>query len=101
MTRKTIALSAAFGLLLAGSASSEMLAPGGGAGNTGATAPSLAPDPLSDKPTIDERPAGAVPGNPSPASVPGSTPGVNIGGTPTSGPPGSGGSSGGPSLGNR
>lgn len=47
------------------------------------------------------RPATVAPGNPSPSSVPGTNPGVNIGGTPTSGPPGTGGAAGGPGIGNR
>jgi hypothetical protein len=101
MTRKALILATALGLSLAGPAFAQTLAPTGGAGNTGVTTPSMAPDEglQSKEPSL--RPAPNVVGNPSPSSVPGSTPGVNVGGTPTSGPPGTGGTSGGPSLGNR
>lgn len=100
MTRTTIALAAALSLSLAGPALAQ-LAPTGGAGNTGVTTPSMAPGPVPRADDPDLRPAPNVVGNPSPSSVPGSTPGVNIGGTPTSGPPGTGGTAGGPSLGNQ
>ncbi|EIZ82990.1 hypothetical protein WYO_4283 [Methylobacterium sp. GXF4] len=101
MTRMTLALSGALTLLLAGPAAAQVTT--GGAGNTGVTAP----------PTTGGVGAGTVgngpnaqittgtTANPSNSSVPGTTPGVNIGGTPTSGPPGTGGTAGGPALGNR
>lgn len=98
MTRATLAL-AALTIALSGPALAEPLAPTGGAGNTGVTAPSLAPGNAPRARETDLRPAPNVVGNPSPNSVPGSSPGVNIGGTPTSGPPGTGGTAGGPSIG--
>ncbi|SFG60759.1 hypothetical protein [Methylobacterium gossipiicola] len=87
--------------VLSGPAFAQTLAPTGGAGNTGVTTPSMKPD---DDLRSADRPSRSAPnvvGNPSPAAIPGSTPGVNIGGTPTGGPPGTGGAAGGPSLGNR
>lgn len=93
----TLAFAATFGLVLSLPASAQVVT--GGAGNTGVTPPA----------TVGgvgrgERDLGAGPvarGNeasPSNMSVPGTTPDVNIGGTPTSGPPGTGGTAGGPSL---
>ncbi|KQP30410.1 hypothetical protein ASF27_05685 [Methylobacterium sp. Leaf102] len=100
MTR--LALTAALAAILAASpALAQPVAPTGGAGNTGVMTPALEPDAGMQAKDRPLRPAPNVVGNPSPASVPGSTPGVNVGGTPTSGPPGTGGASGGPSLGNR
>ncbi|MCJ2114159.1 hypothetical protein MKK64_23610 [Methylobacterium sp. E-025] len=98
MTRSTIALASALGVLLSGPASAQIVT--GGAGNTGVTAPpgtggvvggarDLGPSPITR----------GNEANPSNSSVPGTTPSVNIGGTPTSGPPGTGGAAGGPSLG--
>ncbi len=106
MTRKPFALAAAtlaaaLSVCPAGPASAQPVAPTGGAGNTGVMTPSLEPDAGLSSKDRPSRPAPNVVGNPSPASVPGSTPGVNVGGTPTSGPPGTGGAAGGPSLGNR
>ena len=100
MTRNPLPLAALL-VALSGPAFAQALAPTGGAGNTGVTTPSMKPDDDlrgTDRPL---RPTPNVVGNPSPAAVPGSTPGVNIGGTPTGGPPGTGGAAGGPSLGNR
>ncbi|KAB1068134.1 hypothetical protein F6X51_27160 [Methylobacterium planeticum] len=97
--RTTIALAAALGLVLAGPALAETLAPTGGAGNTGVKAP-----PGTGSVGPDARDLGPIPitsgnmANPSNSSVPGTTPDVNIGGTATGGPPGTGGTSGGPSL---
>ncbi|NEU15021.1 hypothetical protein G3T14_23545 [Methylobacterium sp. BTF04] len=101
MTRTTIAFTTALTILVAGPALAQSLAPTGGAGNTGVTTPSMAPGAVPQANDLDLRPAPNVVGNPSPASVPGTSPSVNIGGTPTSGPPGTGGTAGGPSLGNR
>ncbi|WP_019904077.1 hypothetical protein [Methylobacterium sp. 77] len=101
MARTTFTLSALLGLVLAGPALAEPLAPTGGAGNTGVMTPAMEPGPVPRPNESAQRPAEAIPGNPSPASVPGSTPDVNIGGTPTGSPPGTGGTAGGPSLGGR
>lgn len=71
----------------------------GGAGNTGVTPPASV-----GGVTRGERDLGPSPitrgneANSSNSPVPGTTPGVNIGGTSTSGPPGTGGAAGGPSL---
>lgn len=100
MTR--IPLATALAVILAlGPASAQTLAPTGGAGNTGVARPSSGPGAVPRDPDSGVRPAPSVPGNPSPAAIPGSTPGVNIGGTPTSGPPGTGGAAGGPSIGSQ
>lgn len=91
---------AALMLALSAPASAQVVT--GGAGNTGLQAPAgtggvrpgerdLGPPP----------PSAGNAANPSNSAVPGATPGVNIGGTPTSGPPGTGGTAGGPALGNR
>lgn len=101
MTSWTRIRAAALGLCLCGPVHAEPLAPTGGAGNTGVTAPGRGPGEIPETGGPTSRPAPAIPGNPSPASVPGSSPGVNIGGTPTSGPPGTGGAAGGPSIGNQ
>ncbi|GJE39095.1 hypothetical protein [Methylobacterium persicinum] len=72
----------------------------GGAGNTGVTPPGSVGGVARG-----ERDLGPSPitrgneANPSNSPVVGTTPGVNIGGTTTGGPPGTGGTSGGPSLG--
>lgn len=97
--RTTIALAAALGLALCGSALAEPLAPTSGAGNTGVKAPAGTGGVGPDARDLDPSPitAGNI-ANPSNSSVPGTTPGVNIGGTQTSGPPGSGGAAGGPSI---
>ena len=97
MIRRTLAIATVLGLGLAGPASAQIVT--GGAGNTGVTPPAgtggvgggardLGPSPITR----------GNEANPSNASVPGTTPNVNIGGTPTSGPPGTGGAAGGPSL---
>lgn len=97
MTRTTIALAGAIGFILAGPATAQVVT--GGAGNTGVAAPpgtggvgpgarDLGPSPITR----------GNEANPSNSAVPGMTPGVSIGGTPTSGPPGTGGTAGGPSL---
>jgi len=97
MTRTKLALSGIVGLLLAGPAAAQVVT--GGAGNTG-----VAPPPGTGGVGQGARDLGPSPitrgneANPSNSSVPGTTPDVNIGGTPTGGPPGTGGSSGGPSL---
>jgi hypothetical protein len=96
--RTPFAIAAAASLVLTGSASAQVVT--GGAGNTGVTAPAtvggagpgardLGPSPMTR----------GNEANPSHSPVPGTTPNVNIGGTPTSGPPGTGGAAGGPSLG--
>ena len=98
MTRMMLAFATALGLILAGPASAQIVT--GGAGNTGVAPPSgtggvgggardLGPSPITR----------GNEANPSNMSVPGTTPNVNIGGTPTSGPPGTGGAAGGPSIG--
>ena len=98
MTRTTLALASALGLILAGPASAQIVT--GGAGNTG-----VAPPPGTGGVGGGARDLGPSPitrgneANPSNMSVLGTTPNVNIGGTPTSGPPGTGGAAGGPSLG--
>jgi hypothetical protein len=72
----------------------------GGAGNTGVTPPvgGVGPGARDLGPSPITRGNEASPSN---SSVPGTTPDVNIGGTPTGGPPGTGGTSGGPSLNGR
>ncbi|MCJ2076710.1 hypothetical protein MKK68_13785 [Methylobacterium sp. E-016] len=98
MTRSTIALASALGVLLSGPASAQIVT--GGAGNTGVTAPPGTGGVGGG--ARDLGPSSITRGNeanPSNSSVPGTTPSVNIGGTPTSGPPGTGGAAGGPSLG--
>jgi hypothetical protein len=96
-----LSLGLSLALLLAAPAQAQTLAPTGGAGNTGVTAPSAGTGAATRDGDAGLRPAPSVPGNPSPAAVPGSTPGVNIGGTPTSGPPGTGGAAGGPASANQ
>lgn len=97
MIRTTMALAAALSIVLAGPAAAQVVT--GGAGNTGVAPPTstggvgsgardLGPSPITR----------GNEANPSNSPVPGTTPGVNIGGAPTSGPPGTGGTSGGPSL---
>jgi len=98
MTRGLAALAGALSLALAGPASAQVVT--GGAGNTG-VAP-LATTGGAGRGARDLGPSPITRGNeanPSNSSTPGTTPGINIGGTPTSGPPGTGGTSGGPSLG--
>ncbi len=98
--RTCTALAACVMLALAGPAAAQVVT--GGAGNTGVQAPAgaggvrpgdrdLGPSPLTAGNTA----------NPSNSPVPGTTPGVNIGGTQTGGPPGTGGTAGGPALGVR
>lgn len=74
----------------------------GGAGNTGVAAPpgtgGVAPGERDLGPAPVARGNAASPSN---TPIPGTTPGVNIGGTPTGGPPGTGGTAGGPAIGNR
>ncbi|WP_227439805.1 hypothetical protein [Methylobacterium sp. W2] len=98
MTLMKLALTATLAMMLTVPALAEQLAPTGGAANTGVMTPSMEPGPVPRASGPSSRPADAIPGNPSPSSVPGSTPDVNIGGTLTSSPPGTGGTSGGPSL---
>lgn len=95
--RTTIALATALGLSLAGPAVAQGIA----------DAPSTAERPSS---TVDGRPRSSeidtrLPtdslGSQGNSTVTGTTPGTNIGGTVTSGPPGTGGAAGGPSIGNR
>ena len=100
MTRTSLALATLL-TALSGPALAQTLAPTGGAGNTGVTTPAMQPDEGLQSKDRPLRPAPNVVGNPSPAAVPGSTTGVNVGGTPTSGPPGTGGTAGGPSLSGR
>lgn len=96
--RTTFALAGAIGLMLAGSASAQVVT--GGAGNTGVAPPATVGGAGSG--ARDLGPSPITRGNeasPSNSPLPGTTPNVNIGGTPTSGPPGTGGAAGGPSLG--
>lgn len=98
MTRTTMAFAGILSIVLAGPAVAQVVT--GGAGNTGVAPPAT----VGGVPpgTRDLGPSPITRGNeanPSNSSVPGTTPDVNIGGTPTSGPPGTGGTSGGPSLG--
>ncbi|MCJ2136272.1 hypothetical protein MKK69_19845 [Methylobacterium sp. J-026] len=98
MTRTLVALASAVGIALAGPAVAQVVT--GGAGNTGVAPPAttggVAPGARDLGPSPITRGNEA---NSSNSSVPGTTPDVNIGGTPTGGPPGTGGTSGGPSLG--
>jgi hypothetical protein len=97
MRPTTLSLAGILGLILATPAPAQVVT--GGAGNTGVAQPASV-----GGVGRGERNLGAGPvarGNeasPSNMSVPGTTPDVNIGGTPTGGPPGTGGTSGGPSL---
>jgi hypothetical protein len=96
--RTTFALAGLLGLLAAGPASAQTVT--GGAGQTGVTPPATVGGVGSG--ARDLGPSPITRGNeasPSNSPVPGTTPNVNIGGTPTSGPPGTGGAAGGPSLG--
>lgn len=98
MTRTLAALAGALSIALAAPVSAQTAT--GGAGNTG-----VAPPATTGGAGPGARDLGPSPvtrgneANSSNSSIPGTTPGVNIGGTPTSGPPGTGGTSGGPSLG--
>lgn len=98
MTRTFMALAGALSCALVGPASAQVVS--GGAGNTG-----VAPPATTGGAGPGARDLGPSPitrgneANPSNSPIPGTTPGVNIGGTPTSGPPGTGGAAGGPSLG--
>lgn len=104
MTRMTTALAVCLGITLAGPALAQITT--GGAANTGVAPPPVVggvPAGTVRSGTLDTRSPDAPAGNAasrSNSSVPGTTPDVNIGGTPTSGPPGTGGAAGGPSLGN-
>ncbi|MDH3028260.1 hypothetical protein [Methylobacterium fujisawaense] len=98
MTRTTMTFAGVLSIVLAGPAVAQVVT--GGAGNTGVAPPAT----VGGVPpgTRDLGPSPITRGNeanPSNSSVLGTTPDVNIGGTPTSGPPGTGGTSGGPSLG--
>jgi len=97
MIRTTMAFAGALCIAWAGTAVAQVVT--GGAGNTGVAPPArvggVAPGARDLGPSPITRGNEA---NPSNTPVPGTTPGVNIGGTPTSGPPGTGGTSGGPSL---
>jgi hypothetical protein len=96
--RTTFALAGLLGLLAAGPAAAQVVT--GGAGQTGVTPPATVGGVGSG--ARDLGPSPITRGNeasPSNSPVPGTTPNVNIGGTPTSGPPGTGGAAGGPSLG--
>ena len=92
-----MALSGIFCTLFAGPVLAQVIT--GGAGNTG-----VAPPPSTGGVGPGARDLGSSSitrgnaANPSSSSVPGTTPNVNIGGTPTGGPPGTGGTSGGPAL---
>ena len=98
MKLANLALLTTLSLRAAGTAGAQQVTTGG-AGNTGVTPPAtvggvgpgardLGPSPITR----------GNEANHSNSSVPGTTPDVNIGGTPTGGPPGTGGTSGGPSL---
>lgn len=98
MTRTLMALAGALSFAFSEPAAAQVVT--GGAGNT-RVAPPAATGGAGDG-ARDLGPSPIIRGNeanPSNSPVPGTTPGVNIGGTPTSGPPGTGGTSGGPSLG--
>ena len=98
MTRAPMTLLiVALGLVVAGPAAAEGLTTTGGAGNTGVRAPER----TGGVPAGTVAPGRDVDTRSSVGGVPGTMPGVNIGGTPTSGPPGTGGTAGGPALGNR
>ena len=95
MTRTTLAMAGALALLA--SSALAQLAPTGGAGNTGVSLPPRAGGVNTGRSAPGGLGAGPT-GNTasgSNSSVPGTTPGVNIGGTPTAGPPGTGGTAGG------
>lgn len=98
MIRTAIALAGALSTATASPVMAQVVT--GGAGNTGVAPPGsvggVAPGARDLGPSPITRGNEA---NPSNSSVPGTTPDVNIGGTPTRGPPGTGGTSGGPSLG--
>lgn len=103
MTRTKLAIAAALSITLAGPAAAQVTT--GGAGNTGVPAPPVTggvpAGTVGRGDVIDDRVPPSASGNaasPSNSSVPGTTPGVNIGGTSTSGPPGTGGAAGGPAL---
>lgn len=83
-------------LALAGPAHAQVTT--GGAGNTGVEMPVPAGS-RAASPGVGA--AAGTTATPSNSPVPGTTPGVNFGGTPTAGPPGTGGTAGGPALGNR
>lgn len=87
-------------LVLADPAAAQVVT--GGAGNTGVRAPAwtggVRPD---DRDPGPRPPRAGHTANPSNSPVPGTTPGVDIGGTQTSGPPGTGGTAGGPTISNR
>lgn len=93
----TLTLCLALCVPLAGPASAQVVT--GRAGNTG-----IAPPPSVGGVSRSGRDLGPAPiarGNEassSTMSVPGTTPDITIGGTPTGGPPGSGGAAGGPAL---
>ncbi|GAN51579.1 Siroheme synthase, precorrin 2 oxidase and ferrochelatase domains [Methylobacterium sp. ME121] len=98
MNRTTMALAGALSLVLAGPAAAQVVT--GGAGNTGVRPPTSTGGAPPGARDLGPRPfTRGNEANSSNPPVPGTTPGVNIGGTPTSGPPGTGGTSGGPSLG--
>lgn len=99
MTRTTL-IAGTLVTLLATPAFAQVVT--GGAGNTGVQAPStrgvsrggastggMGAGPGAVAPPLGNAASGAN------SSVPGTTPGVNIGGTPTAGPPGTGGTAGG------
>lgn len=90
MTRTTMTFAGVLSIVLAVPAVAQVVT--GGAGNTGVAPPAT----VGGVPpgTRDLGPSPITRGNeanPSNSSVPGTTPDVNIGGTPTSGPPGTGG----------
>ncbi|MCE4225375.1 hypothetical protein HCU64_16590 [Methylobacterium sp. C25] len=91
---------AAWFVALAAPAAAQVVT--GGAAHTGVPAPAVTGGVRSGTVpggALDDRsPAAGNTVNRSNSSVPGTTPGVNIGGTSTSGPPGTGGAAGGPSL---
>ena len=99
--RTKLVLLAALGAMVAGPAWAQQVTTGG-AGNTGVTPPGTVDG--AGPGARDLGPSPIARGNeasPSNSSVPGTTPHVNIGGTPTGGPPGTGGTSGGPSFNGR
>lgn len=93
--RTTIALAAALGLALAGPVPAQTARVPAPSDAVGAPGPSGNADVGLGHTGSVSRPPRTPPGNPGSESVPGSTPGVWIGGAPTSGPPGTGGTAGG------
>ncbi|WP_407524923.1 hypothetical protein [Methylobacterium oryzisoli] len=93
--RTTIALSAALGLALTGATAAQTARVPPPSDAVGAPGPSGNAGPVSGHGGSATRSPPNLPGNPGREPVPGSMPGVWIGGSPTGGPPGTGGTAGG------